>query len=144
MSSLFKYHVKPPAPNIKIAVKKQIKLPRKQTIKRLNGVLLQGVSRPFIVGLVMLLLFLSLQTDWTATRSGSGGGRKADFRSSSAASPNPRGTTRERVNDDHINDITNCNDNYTDNSNKTTDNTNNNINYYNNNNAISDPGLLLL
>ena len=39
----------------------------------------QNISRPFVVGLVMLLLFLSMQTDW-----GSGkqqpGGRRADLR----------------------------------------------------------------
>ena len=39
----------------------------------------QNISRPFVVGLVMLLLFISVQTDW-----GSGkqqpGGRRADLR----------------------------------------------------------------
>ena len=39
----------------------------------------QGISRPFVVGLCMLLLFLSMQTDWGAVRTSSGG-RRGDLR----------------------------------------------------------------
>lgn len=30
----------------------------------------QGVSRPFVVGLILLLLFLSVHTDWGSSRRG--------------------------------------------------------------------------
>ena len=39
----------------------------------------QGISRPFVVGLVMLLLFLSMQTDWGSNKPQSGS-RRADLR----------------------------------------------------------------
>lgn len=47
----------------------------------------QGISRPFVVGLVMLLLFISMQTDWSSVKQQSGA-RRADLRQVGfAASP---------------------------------------------------------
>ena len=57
-----------------------------------------GISRPFVVAVVLLLLFLSMQTEWSPSpRGGSSGKRDARQLHAEAPGTLTRETTKEKV-----------------------------------------------
>ena len=55
-----------------------------------------GISRPFVVAVVLLLLFLSTQTDWSPPQKGSPGKRDRELQAEAPAALSKEGT-KERV-----------------------------------------------